>query len=135
MIQKPPSATAYDNNLLAGLQTTGITQTATGGKARSIVDNIADQMGTLEANAFINLVQTLLPYAAGDTLDFIGKIYNVTRIAQSDATVAQTDNNFQFYVRFGTFGSINNGADIIDRKSTRLNSSHLGISYAVFCLK
>src|SRR5437899_7169777 len=25
--------------------------------------------------------------------------------------------------------------DIEDRKSTRLNSSHLGISYAVFCLK
>src|SRR5262245_64597242 len=27
------------------------------------------------------------------------------------------------------------GDSIIDRKSTRLNSSHLGISYAVFCLK
>src|SRR5437899_7440420 len=26
-------------------------------------------------------------------------------------------------------------SDEIDRKSTRLNSSHLGISYAVFCLK
>src|SRR5437899_11977746 len=26
-------------------------------------------------------------------------------------------------------------APILDRKSTRLNSSHLGISYAVFCLK
>src|SRR5262245_63777294 len=26
-------------------------------------------------------------------------------------------------------------ADRLDRKSTRLNSSHLGISYAVFCLK
>src|SRR5262245_64921032 len=25
--------------------------------------------------------------------------------------------------------------DPVDRKSTRLNSSHLGISYAVFCLK
>src|SRR5258705_7758932 len=25
--------------------------------------------------------------------------------------------------------------DLVDRKSTRLNSSHLGISYAVFCLK
>src|SRR5205814_7862997 len=25
--------------------------------------------------------------------------------------------------------------DDLDRKSTRLNSSHLGISYAVFCLK
>src|ERR1035441_11058397 len=27
------------------------------------------------------------------------------------------------------------GMDGLDRKSTRLNSSHLGISYAVFCLK
>src|SRR5438045_5519227 len=27
------------------------------------------------------------------------------------------------------------GAAQADRKSTRLNSSHLGISYAVFCLK
>src|SRR5262245_64327720 len=25
--------------------------------------------------------------------------------------------------------------EAVDRKSTRLNSSHLGISYAVFCLK
>src|SRR5437899_3381540 len=27
------------------------------------------------------------------------------------------------------------GGEVTDRKSTRLNSSHLGISYAVFCLK
>src|SRR5262245_64447502 len=27
------------------------------------------------------------------------------------------------------------GDKLTDRKSTRLNSSHLGISYAVFCLK
>src|SRR5262245_6875118 len=27
------------------------------------------------------------------------------------------------------------GIGLVDRKSTRLNSSHLGISYAVFCLK
>src|ERR1035438_1828592 len=27
------------------------------------------------------------------------------------------------------------GEVVVDRKSTRLNSSHLGISYAVFCLK
>src|SRR5205814_8627354 len=27
------------------------------------------------------------------------------------------------------------GLPAVDRKSTRLNSSHLGISYAVFCLK
>src|ERR1035438_10573350 len=28
-----------------------------------------------------------------------------------------------------------NDSNNLDRKSTRLNSSHLGISYAVFCLK
>src|SRR2546430_5986583 len=27
------------------------------------------------------------------------------------------------------------GAEVVDRKSTRLNSSHSQISYAVFCLK
>src|SRR5438067_10213655 len=28
-----------------------------------------------------------------------------------------------------------NGLSLLDRKSTRLNSSHVSISYAVFCLK
>src|SRR5256885_15177672 len=32
-------------------------------------------------------------------------------------------------------GHPGNGGDLPDRKSTRLNSSHLVISYAVFCLK
>src|SRR5437899_6817684 len=32
-------------------------------------------------------------------------------------------------------GALNRRALSEDRKSTRLNSSHLGISYAVFCLK
>src|SRR5436853_3806249 len=36
----------------------------------------------------------------------------------------------------GTMPSIKSSeARFSDRKSTRLNSSHLGISYAVFCLK
>src|SRR5699024_12444033 len=34
---------------------------------------------------------------------------------------------------FGRPGSV--GAPLRDRKSTRLNSSHVSISYAVFCLK
>src|SRR5256885_15407521 len=38
-------------------------------------------------------------------------------------------------VRHGTDGGHRAGARTRDRKSTRLNSSHLVISYAVFCLK
>src|SRR5262245_62784252 len=40
-------------------------------------------------------------------------------------------------LRLGCCSSRGRGARCrgLDRKSTRLNSSHLGISYAVFCLK
>src|ERR1039458_8535345 len=38
-------------------------------------------------------------------------------------------NRLDFSVKRSAF------SNVIDRKSTRLNSSHLGISYAVFCLK
>src|SRR5436853_5766968 len=49
--------------------------------------------------------------------------------------------SFQRYHRFGDLGwlllfaTLENFGYRQDRKSTRLNSSHLGISYAVFCLK
>src|ERR1039458_9385302 len=36
---------------------------------------------------------------------------------------------------YAWFGGLLFGICALDRKSTRLNSSHLGISYAVFCLK
>src|SRR5439155_3782324 len=37
--------------------------------------------------------------------------------------------------RYGRVGSAHPAITIRDRKSTRLNSSHVAISYAVFCLK
>src|ERR1035441_10911442 len=36
---------------------------------------------------------------------------------------------------FKTLVARGDRSGVLDRKSTRLNSSHLGISYAVFCLK
>src|SRR5690606_42057612 len=36
---------------------------------------------------------------------------------------------------FMALGTQGTGTDLGDRKSTRLNSSHVKISYAVFCLK
>src|SRR5256885_11898830 len=40
------------------------------------------------------------------------------------------------FVRYGfPFIDVTSGGSVQDRKSTRLNSSHLVISYAVFCLK
>src|ERR1035438_3963906 len=42
--------------------------------------------------------------------------------------------HFTAFLRFPSIGA-SPTYGVIDRKSTRLNSSHLGISYAVFCLK
>src|ERR1035441_3474382 len=46
--------------------------------------------------------------------------------------------NFEFhkvYHAVYAFATVGLSSVYLDRKSTRLNSSHLGISYAVFCLK
>src|SRR5690625_5090109 len=42
---------------------------------------------------------------------------------------------FMLSAQSKTTGGYNKTERIIDRKSTRLNSSHVAISYAVFCLK
>src|SRR5437899_9091371 len=50
-------------------------------------------------------------------------------LQQATATSAETVQSLAF------MGSLQESQALQDRKSTRLNSSHLGISYAVFCLK
>src|SRR5258705_5635855 len=44
-------------------------------------------------------------------------------------------NSLPFGLSSGDLRLASCGSQRTDRKSTRLNSSHLGISYAVFCLK
>src|SRR5690606_31048746 len=50
--------------------------------------------------------------------------------------VVYMDGKFVMYYSYSTWGDANPGVGVAtDRKSTRLNSSHVKISYAVFCLK
>src|SRR5205814_6613103 len=57
-------------------------------------------------------------------------IIDLNRLGQSGPTMHQ--HHAEVYERrLQAFG----WDTAVDRKSTRLNSSHLGISYAVFCLK
>src|SRR5258705_7046692 len=79
---------------------------------------------------------TLFPYT---TLFRSPTPGNASAVSEYRVTV---ENLPEIYVlKSLTFGSTDLRVDALqlprvrDRKSTRLNSSHLGISYAVFCLK
>src|SRR5256885_7139943 len=63
-----------------------------------------------------------------DPVDVLGRVLDVARLAV-DAILG-----VDLQPRFATLG-FHEFIHARDRKSTRLNSSHLVISYAVFCLK
>src|SRR5437899_9862905 len=71
---------------------------------------------------------TLFPYTTLFRSLSLSKVNSVLDDAEQHAGA------YDFYIFTGGTGEMILGGKI-DRKSTRLNSSHLGISYAVFCLK
>src|SRR5258705_3325855 len=88
------------------------------------------------SNAAFNNQKTLQVFWAGvkiaatPDLDLLGAYYGYKQ------------NSFATGANAGCSGTQSSGCSgtenavsLVDRKSTRLNSSHLGISYAVFCLK
>lgn len=122
-VQQPTSGTMYQTQILNALANSGITQLSPGGKARAFCDIVGDVMGTVEVDVFNMVSQSLLPYATGSNLDLIGAIFGVTRLPQSNSIIVADDNNFEFYVRTGTFGTINGGNDIIVPAGVILSSS------------
>src|SRR5699024_11401596 len=113
----------------------------------------------LRKKAFIHTILFLLGFsiifiALGLTTSFIGSFFIVYQglLRQLGAVLLVffgliltgvlsfnfmlSDKKIQFQKRpAGYLGSILIGLGFADRKSTRLNSSHVSISYAVFCLK
>lgn len=125
-IQQPKSSNTYQNQILSALATSGITQLSPGGKARAFADVVGDILGTVEADTFNMVSQSLLPYATGSSLDLIGDIFGVSRIGQQNSTIVPDDGNFEFYVRTGTFGLINNGVAIVVPAGVFISSSAPG---------
>lgn len=125
-IQQPVSSNQYQNQILSALATSGITQLSPGGKARAFADIVGDVLGTVETDVFNMVSQSLLPFATGSSLDLIGDIFGVTRLGQQNSVITPDDNNFEFYVRTGTFGQINNGVDIVVPAGVLISSSAPG---------
>jgi hypothetical protein len=84
MIQAPKTVDLYQKQMLDALVLTGIKQTNPGGKARAFCDIVAAALGESEMRQFSNISQTLLPYATGPALDYLGEIVGVRRIPRQD---------------------------------------------------
>jgi len=80
---------------------------------RAFGDVVADQLAELENRQFLNIAQSLLPFATDTSLDLLGEIFGVPRLTQQTAGVDISEQNLEWYVRNGTFGAINGGRDIV----------------------
>src|SRR5690625_3603367 len=108
----------YQEQVVAGLT----------GSSRSLFTSVIQKT----ANKQILIVTNHLSQAQemyGDLVEYTNEddvyLYPVNELITSEAAVASPEMRSE---RMSTLSAI-------DRKSTRLNSSHVAISYAVFCLK
>src|SRR3712207_8393738 len=76
---------------------------------------VKDSFRTRRATRDVNIYRNQLIYTT---------YYVVALLERSATNRATTNGHYVFRLR-----------NLVDRKSTRLNSSHANISYAVFCLK
>src|SRR5262245_63744785 len=65
----------------------------------------------------------------------VTSVENGRKFQQSGRGDASMPDGAAIFETTGAWEDFATPARDLDRKSTRLNSSHLGISYAVFCLK
>src|SRR5439155_14694329 len=73
--------------------------------------------------------------AAGGRCDAPPAASSTARKTRAAAPIASPPRAADFQARSAPPDAASADAAAIDRKSTRLNSSHVAISYAVFCLK
>src|SRR3712207_7736186 len=87
--------------------------------------------GGLDHEALIELVRTRLPLVPR----YRQKVAEVPGHLANPAWVDDPDFDITYHVRRSALPRPGTEEQLLDRKSTRLNSSHANISYAVFCLK
>lgn len=114
--------TALQESLDTLNNTTGITQVTPGGKARAILEIMANEHGRLAESFDLEIAEAFVRTATGDNLDMIGELVGVTRKEAQKAQVDASHGNIKFYVISGTFGDITGGIPVTVPKGTSLVS-------------
>jgi len=113
--------TTLSGDLLKTIQqNTPMNVTMVGGKLRTVVDVITDNMARMY-NQFDTISLNSFVYgASGEYLDYIGSLFGLTRKKEFNASTYNDATNVKFYVPYGTFGDINNSLPITIPYGTRL---------------
>src|SRR5690554_7046060 len=104
---------------------------------RAYPDNFINKAAIEEAIAQSKLILSNRPEGTS-TWEFVGPLNTGGRVTDVAISPVNDEHLYVATATGGIFRSYDKGSNwtpILDRKSTRLNSSHVRISYAVFCLK
>src|SRR5882724_8124368 len=122
----------------------------------AVISTMSQKPAVFSVNVLVRIVTTLLNCPSqvnqmylGQTISRFGKLamlrtYFCASCCLSDELLRPLQSRGNFCRLFAAglseiwssaTSAANHASQFLDRKSTRLNSSHLGISYAVFCLK
>src|SRR5699024_11617123 len=99
------------------------------GKLNELRAILTEAIPSLAPEQIVDAATVNAPDVVEDGVTFeANALKKATQTAQATGLIAVADDS-------GLAVDVMHGAPGIDRKSTRLNSSHVSISYAVFCLK
>ena len=101
---------------------TGITQLTPGGKARAIIEILANENSNLAQSFDIEIAEAFVRTASRDSLDLIGELVGVNRLEAKKANVDAAHGNIKFHVISGTFGDITGGIPVTIPKGTALSA-------------
>lgn len=101
---------------------TGITNFSSDSAMRSLMDVLANELGSIRESQVNSFYSSQLSLAKGQDLDIIGQDMHVPRLQATFASSNQREQNFAFYVESGTFGDINGAADITIPANTEIYS-------------
>src|SRR5437762_5242959 len=138
-LEDPPEVVMLtaDTSLQTGLEAMRhgaydyLTKPATLDETEAVIRKADEKRRLIKQNASLRSVAR--PTSGGEILPIIHENSRMAAVVAQAETAARTDSTILLTGESGTGKDVL--ARFIDRKSTRLNSSHRCISYAVFCLK
>src|SRR5690554_7599572 len=104
----------------------------------SLVDSFSQFLSEITAEKKVKQ-GSLISYASEINFKFEDKLDSILKSSENSFYFSSPERNLSFVSLDQVYSIDENGparfSSTEDRKSTRLNSSHVRISYAVFCLK